>query len=217
MSDATHKPVEHALERLVFFSDAVFAIAITLLIIEVHVPHLAKGATNADYWNALIEISPSLFGFVLSFLVIGRFWAGHHTIFARVERYDDRFIWPNLFLLMAIAFMPFATAFMAAGLGNIVPTLVYNLTLLVTGLLIVRLAHVVLQPHYARPDVDVAELTTIKRRGFAVVIAAILAAILGFYQPAISQAALLTIPLWMVLLRARPVAADQADDSSSTG
>ena len=128
------------LERLVFFSDAVFAIAITLLVLEIKVPHLPGNATSHDFVVALAGIAPSLFAFVLSFLVIGLFWMGHHRIFAHAHTYDSRVLWPNMLFLMAIAFMPFATAFFGANTNHFVPNLLYNLTLLGCGVLACWLA-----------------------------------------------------------------------------
>jgi len=87
------------LERLTFFSDAVFAIAITLLIIEVHVPHVS-GVDDALYWQALAELRSSLFGFALSFLVIGMLWMAHHRVFGMLNDYSPKLMWPNLLLLM---------------------------------------------------------------------------------------------------------------------
>ena len=93
----------HALERLVFFSDAVFAIVITLLVIEIERPELHDGATNADWINSLLALIPSFAGFLLSFMVIGAFWMNHHALFLLVDRYDERLLWPNLILLLSIA------------------------------------------------------------------------------------------------------------------
>ena len=194
---------DHALERLVFFSDAVFAIAITLLVIEIHIPELPENASNREAWIELLKLFPSLFGFALSFIVIARFWAGHHRIFGMAEHYDDSFVWPNLFLLMSIAFMPFATGFMARNLGEVVPTLLYNLTLVTTALLTRWLAHRVLSVRFLRSDIDPLEVTMTRRRSWGVVAAAALAAILALIVPEWSQLALVTIPLWMRLFAPR--------------
>lgn len=195
--------VDHLLERLVFFSDAVIAIAITLLVIEIHVPELANTASNAEFSEALLHLLPSFFGFALSFVVIARFWAGHHAIFGRVARHDDSFVWPNLFFLMSIAFMPFATAFMARNLGEVVPTLLYNLTLLTTGLLNALLARRVLQPRFLKPGIDPIDVAMMRPRSWAVVIAAALASLLSLFIPIFSQFALATIPIWMRLIERR--------------
>jgi uncharacterized membrane protein len=97
------------LERLTFFSDAVFAIAMTLLVIEVRLPHLHERSDQA-LGQALLNIYPNYVGFVVSFLVIGRFWVGHHRVMGMLAATSERLVWRNLFFLMAVAFMPFPTA-----------------------------------------------------------------------------------------------------------
>ena len=98
---------DHLLERMLFFSDAVFAIAITLLIIEVHVPEIPAGSPPGPYLHALVELIPGFFGYFLSFFVIARFWITHHSAFAHAPPFDANLLWPNIHLLVTIAFMPY--------------------------------------------------------------------------------------------------------------
>ncbi len=196
------KITDHPLERLVFFSDAVFAIAITLLVIEIHVPRLS-GGSNAEAWSALLHLLPSFFGFVLSFLVIGRFWIGHHNAFTMIDHYDGRLAWPNLLLLMCIALMPFASAFMSANLGQFVPTLFYNMTLLVTALLSRWVVGIATGPELLRANADPAVPALLCNRGMGVVLGAATAVAATFVSAQFSQIALISIPLWQLLLNKR--------------
>lgn len=108
-------------ERIVFFSDAVFAIAITLLVIEIKVPTFSGeegglfGANNTyeiytEGPEKLLHLLPKIIGFVVSFLVIGQFWLNHHRNFGIIRRYDMGLLWRNIILLMTVAFIPFTTA-----------------------------------------------------------------------------------------------------------
>ena len=97
------------LERLLFFSDAVFAIAITLLALEIRLPSLEGSLTNDQLFQDLLAIWPKYFSYALSFLVIGAFWMGHHRKFRFILRYDTNLILLNIFLLMGVAFIPFPT------------------------------------------------------------------------------------------------------------
>lgn len=204
-----HAVMDHRLERLIFFSDAVFAIAITLLVIEIRVPHLANLRTD-DALQALLDLQPSFFGFALSFLVIGRFWMGHHAAFANVAEYDPKLLWPNLLLLMAIAFTPFATAFMSSNIGQLVPTAFYNAALIITALLSWRVVTMArsMWPLSER-DQDWQQMGS---RGMGVALGAASALALTFVTPIFSQLALATIPLWQRLaarmMRTRGEAAD---------
>ena len=176
-----------ALDRLVFFSDAVFAIAVTLLVLDIHVPHLPQVVSIEDSWNAFAALTPSFFAFVLSFLVIGRFWMGHHTRFRSLRHFDQRLMWPNMIYLLAIAFMPFATAFLGQNLGHFVPELVYNLSMLALAVVAFWLASVVRK---VGGDGDRGY------DGIDLILAALVCVGLSFVVPVLSQWGMMTIPLW---------------------
>ncbi len=97
------------LERLTFFSDAVFAIAMTLLVVEVKLPALHH-PTGPQLGQALLDLIPNYVGFLVSFLVLGRFWLAHHEVMGLLKAADKRLVSVNLFLLLGVAFMPFPTA-----------------------------------------------------------------------------------------------------------
>src|SRR5438477_1525847 len=112
----THLHNEHKkefqLERLILFSDAVFAIAITLLAIEIKVPELPEGKiTEVMLIQELAKEVPKLMGFLVSFFIIGLYWTVHHRMFGFVVNYTPRLLWLNLIFLLSIVLMPFTTAF----------------------------------------------------------------------------------------------------------
>lgn len=99
------------LERLILFSDAVFAIAITLLVLEIKIPasnwkHLI---TTEQLNDALGEILPNLAGFVFSFFIVGFYWTIHHRVFGYVTNFDGVVIWLNLLTLFFVVLLPFTT------------------------------------------------------------------------------------------------------------
>lgn len=132
-----HLTDELSMERIVFFSDAVFAIAITLLALEIRLPDIAR-LGNAELLKELLSIWPRYLSFMISFLVIGNFWLIHHRQFRYIERYDNHLIFINLFVLMAIAFIPFPTVMISEN-GNRTATIFYAMTMCVVGLLLTLL------------------------------------------------------------------------------
>ncbi|MGN6676835.1 MAG: TMEM175 family protein [Streptosporangiaceae bacterium] len=97
-------------DRILFFSDAVFAIAVTLLAVELHVPTMAAKIRTAD---ALYHARFSLVGFGISFAVIALFWLGHHGIFRYITVFDRPLILLNLLFLATIAFLPYPTGLLS--------------------------------------------------------------------------------------------------------
>src|SRR5262245_64720305 len=96
--------------RLETFCDAVFAIALTLLIIDVRIPATTVIGTSADLWLALEHLLPSVFAFILSFGIIFISWVNHHEALRLMERSSQRFIYANGVLLLGVVFVPFPTA-----------------------------------------------------------------------------------------------------------
>jgi uncharacterized membrane protein len=99
--------VAFGLERIVFFSDAVMAIAITLLAIDLKVPDLAPEVAQVQLALHLAALGPRIMSFVISFTVIGIYWMSHHRYFGFIKRYDNRLMMLNLVFLLFIATMPF--------------------------------------------------------------------------------------------------------------
>lgn len=191
------------LERLVFFSDAVMAIAITLLVIELHPPHLHRGSPDAAYWRALLPMLPELVNFVISFLVIGSFWAGHHRAFGLGERWDDRLLLPNIVFLLTVAAFPFLSGFAAANPGARVPVALYCGWLLLMALFAMRLQHIVTRAPIVDDDATPERIAEVLQRGRSVALGAVTALVVSLIIPVLGQAALVSIPLWRRLLDRR--------------
>jgi uncharacterized membrane protein len=104
--------------RVEAFSDGVFAIAITLLVLEFKVPRLGPAASGAQLWTALQDLWPSLVAFLGSFAAILIMWINHHGLFRMVRRVDTPFLYVNGFMLLLITFVPFPTAVLAEYLGH---------------------------------------------------------------------------------------------------
>src|SRR5882757_1200093 len=101
---------EFELERVSLFSDAVFAIAITLLVIDIKWPDLPEKMAGVAWLNVLLPTLLGFVGFVLSFVFIGRFWSGHLRLFKLLRKYDQGLINRNLLFLFFIVTFPFTAA-----------------------------------------------------------------------------------------------------------
>jgi uncharacterized membrane protein len=98
--------------RVEAFSDGVFTIAATLLVLAVPIPHPADGGLS----NALLSLWPSYLAYAISFIVIGNLWVSHHELFHMLHGMDRPLMYANLILLMFIAFIPFPTAVLAGAI-----------------------------------------------------------------------------------------------------
>jgi uncharacterized membrane protein len=96
--------------RIEAFSDGVFAIAITLLILEIQVP---PQTPHGDLRSALVDLWPSYLAFLASFMTIGVMWLNHHRLFTLINKKDDGLIAFNLLLLLGVTWLPFPTALLA--------------------------------------------------------------------------------------------------------
>ncbi|MBK9485224.1 MAG: DUF1211 domain-containing protein [Chitinophagaceae bacterium] len=135
------------LDRIALFSDAVFAIAITLLVIEIKVPAVSDDMNLFDhqFGHALREMIPEFIGFFISFIVIGNYWRAHHTIFGYVTDYNRKLISLNTWFLLTIVCMPFTTAMMSKYIF-FKPYVFYCVNVIASGLIQLRLWHYIINP-----------------------------------------------------------------------
>ncbi|HYE76161.1 MAG TPA: TMEM175 family protein [Blastocatellia bacterium] len=200
-------------ERIVFFSDAVFAIAITLLVLEIKVPQLGHHPSSRDLGFALLGLLPKFVGFVVSFFVIGIAWVEHHRIFKYIANYDHGLMWRNLFFLMAVAFMPFPTALFSEYYTNNLALVVYAVNLALVGTTKLWIWKYASQGHqHLEPTIRAEEVLNISRRSLAMPITCLgIAIAAGFGIPfAYMGFPLMPLIAWLLGRSAKGKAADMA-------
>jgi uncharacterized membrane protein len=124
------------IDRIILFSDAVFAIAITLLIIEIKAPniHELEHITTEAILGQLNRLIGKFIGFIVSFFVIAIYWRSHHRIFGFVNQYSERLIWLNILFLFTIVLMPFSSAYYSENAQYDIPFYFYCGNILLTGI-----------------------------------------------------------------------------------
>ena len=154
MSKISQPPVHGGerfqLERIALFSDAVFAIAITLLIIEIRIPELHSATlTDKKLLEGLLPVFTKLIGVFISFFVVGLYWFSHHRMFGYVTHVNYTLLWNNLLFLLPIVIMPFSTSFLSEYYFNSnlrLPLAVYTMTICMAGFFSFRLWKIIGNP-----------------------------------------------------------------------
>jgi TMEM175 potassium channel family protein len=118
-------------DRIVNLSDAVFAIAITLLVLDIRVPDIPENLVASKLPGELLSLWPRYLGYFLSFVSISVFWIIHHSIFRPIKAYDRNLLYLNFLFLMVVAFVPFPTALLGEYGNHQLPVAVYAATLAV--------------------------------------------------------------------------------------
>jgi uncharacterized membrane protein len=203
---------ERDVARLEAFSDGVFAIAITLLILEIHIPEYEEGTS---LWRQLLDLWPSYFGYLVSFLVIGIMWINHHNIFKLVRRVDHWLLVINLLLLLCIAFIPFPTAVLAEHIEHpdeSAATVFYAGMFVVTAVVFNLLWRYLTRwaPWLLEPSADQQALARITRRYALGPPTYLAAAIVSWFWPTAGLVLLALIALLYLLPIDRAVSSDES-------
>ena len=186
-------------ERVVFFSDAVFAIVITLLVLEIKPPHLDE-LSNAKLNYALLHLLPKVIGFVVSFVIIGLMWIEHHRIFQYINGYDTGLLWRNLLMLLCVSFVPFPTALFSEYYWSQTAFVLYTASFALVGLSKFWIWVYATGKGHLVPDMDSVQIKRISRRSLAVPLACGVAIGLSFISIRVAPFAFPLIPLFAYLL-----------------
>jgi uncharacterized membrane protein len=190
------------LERLILFSDAVFAIAITLLVIELKVPELTKENLNdSALLHEMKDLIPHFMGFVISFVLIGVFWSIHHRLFGFVHKYSTRLIFLNMLFLFSIVLMPFSTGLFGeysrpSTMHMFVPFAFYVANIILTGFSNFLLWQYVTNPANGIADgfPDAEYIKTAKRRSLVVPIVFLISLLVAVWSPILAR----YVPIFLV-------------------
>ena len=190
--------------RIEAFSDGVFAIAITLLIIEIGVPHLEDEPPGTTLPQALVGLWPSYLGYLISFLQIGVIWANHHNRFRFIERSDHGLLFLNILFLMCVAFIPFPTALLAEYLERTASEretagVIYAGTLAVTAVFFTLLWLYAAANRLVDRNLDPSLVRAMTRRYLLGTVAYLLVFVLAYVNVAASLILLVILALLFVL------------------
>jgi uncharacterized membrane protein len=187
--------------RLETFCDGVFAIALTLLVIDIKVPASHAIGTTRELWLALRHLVPSVLVFVLSFVIVLITWVNHHAAFRLVNRSSAAFIYANGFLLLTVVFMPFPTALVGEYLltDHVAPAVViYNAVTAVQAAGWILVSGAAMRGGLTKDEKSASVMRNNRRNGyFALVVYSLLALIAIWFPLGI---AIVTTMLWMYWL-----------------
>jgi uncharacterized membrane protein len=181
--------------RLEAFSDGVLAIAITLLVLEIKVPHLVAPDDAQEALAALVSLAPKFLGYLLSFFFIAVFWVNHHRFFRLIERVDGRLLWLNILLLLALSFIPFPTAMIGEYPSNPTSLALFAVVLMLAGIAFNLMWRQARAQRLFHASVAPATISSAVTRGIIGPVAYGLAALAAFVLPATAWAIFIIVPL----------------------
>jgi len=151
--------------RILALSDGVFAIALTLLILDIAVPAMTS---NDELGTVLLNLWPHYLAYLLSFVVIARFWVIHHQTFRLIVRDNATLVWLNFLLLFFIAFLPFPTAVIGAHEGSAAAAVLYAVAVCLTGASSAAyLWYATGRANLIRPDVGRGQIRAMRARSMS--------------------------------------------------
>lgn len=169
-------------ERILFFSDAVFAIVITLLVLEIKVPHIA-GRSEGALHQELAHLIPKIVGFICSFFVVGLLWFEHHRIFRYINNFNSGLVWRNLVFLLFISFIPFPTALFSEYAWSSTAFLIYTSIFGLAGLAKLWVWSYAVKSSLLPEGFDKQRALQITRRSLGVPLGCLLCVVLSFFVP----------------------------------
>ena len=194
--------------RIEMLTDGIFAIVMTLIVLEIAVPQLTHSEVAAgELPKRLLELWPVIYSYALSFIILGFFWINHHDQFYYIKRANRVFVWITIFHLMFIAFIPFSTALLGEYTDQQISVVIYGINIAVAGFCgAVQWWYAAKGHRLIDPDLDPKFITIISRRGIIGIIIYLVAAALSFVSTTISLVLFIVIPVYYLI----PARSDKA-------
>lgn len=171
------------LDRIVTFSDGVFAIAITLLVLNIETPEIPANLVAEELPGRLLDLWPKFLSYVISFLVILTYWIAHHSIFSAIKGYDRKLIWLNSLFLMCVAFLPFPASLFGEYGDQPLVVAIYAGSLAITRLLLTAVWwYASSGRRLVDRDLDANMIKAYRLRGLAIPLIFLLSIFISFFS-----------------------------------
>jgi uncharacterized membrane protein len=197
------RPFELGKNRIEALSDGIFAIVMTLLVLEIHVPDLPANASNLQLGPALWHLWPKFLSYAVSFVALGVYWISHHNIYHLIRRSDRVLLWLNLFFFLFAAFLPFSASLLNAFRQTQLAPLFFGANLTLIGwLLYLQWAYAGSQPGMLADHVTPEVRSLIRFRFLMIPIVATVAMMICFWSAEILLAVYaLLLPFYVIPVR----------------
>ncbi len=184
--------------RIEALADGIFAVAMTLLVLDIKMPDTVTYASDADLWQRLLGLEHAIASYAISFVTLSVFWIAHHVHFHFVARTDRGLLWINLYLLLSITLVPFTTDVVGDNVHLRLPPVLYGVNLLlVSAAYLGQLEYLRRHVHLATPDFAGAA-GSLRRRALWFVAIPIVSMAAAFYSPRLALYLYLALPLIQV-------------------
>jgi len=186
-------------ERISAFSDGVFSIAITLLVLNLQVPKLSVSQLYELPERVHDALWPNLVSYLLSFVIIGIYWIAHHNMFHYIKRSNRPFLWINILLLMCVAFIPFPAGLLGQYPTQSISVIIYASSLILTNLMLSLLWWYATSNHrLVDQDIDAHFVRTVNRRNMTAPVVYLVSIGLSFLSPLASLIVFFLFPLYYI-------------------
>jgi uncharacterized membrane protein len=188
-------PVGLSKNRIEALADGIFAVAMTLLVLDIKMPESVTYASDADVWRLLASLEHALASYVISFFMLSVYWIGHHLHFHFIERTDRALLWINLYLLLCICLVPFTTDLVGDNVHLRLPAVLYGANLLlIAAAFFGQIEYLQRHRHLTTPEFADG-VRVLRQRLWLVTLLPLVSIATAFYSPRLALYLYLSLPL----------------------
>ena len=174
--------------RIAALVDGIFAVAMTLLVLDLKLPEGVILNSDSEVWRQLTEVAGRFGTYVLSFVVLGMYWVGHHAVFHSVYRVDRTLLWLNLLFLLFVTLLPFSTNLVSGHSSLQIPVVVYGLNLIAASAIsLLQLRYLAKHPTLSHHKLEGPWFANLARRSALPIIISSASIALSFYKPSLAM------------------------------
>ena len=168
----------------------------TLKVLDLKLPEGVKMSSDAEVWRQLLELTGRFSTYTLSFIVLGTFWIGHHSLFHFVRKVNRGLLWLNLLFLLFITLLPFSTNLLSGHTHLQIPIVVYGINLLLISLIsLLQLSYLAHHPELSHDQLTPSWIANVRRRTSIPVVIVVASIAISFYKPNFAMSA-----YWLLLV-----------------